>query len=90
MSNVIFTYTRAQANTDGVLIDVSETAHEAGFSISVALTATLWSDIAAIPERLRNSQDRAGRLWDVLWMAVCAARGALKIWEWTPPDGVII
>src|SRR4051812_27741843 len=35
---VIFAYTRKQAIEDGVLVDVTETAKEAGFKIPVALT----------------------------------------------------
>src|SRR6185437_8267129 len=35
---VIYSYTRAQAIADGVLVDVSETAKEAGFKYPVALT----------------------------------------------------
>ena len=35
-------YTRAQAIADGILVDVSETAREAGFNIPVALTRTVW------------------------------------------------
>lgn len=40
MPTVIHTYTRAQAIEDGVLIDVSEMAREAGFRWPVAVTAT--------------------------------------------------
>jgi uncharacterized protein DUF6573 len=69
---LIYTYTRAQALADGVLIDVSETARELGFRYPVALTAALWADIQAIP--VGSTEDVAGRLWDVLWMAACAAR----------------
>ena len=35
---LIFRYSRAEALSDGVLIDVSETAKETGFRIPVALT----------------------------------------------------
>jgi hypothetical protein len=69
---LIYTYTRAQALEDGVLIDVSETARELGFRYPVALTAALWADIQAIP--VGSADDAAGRLWDVLWMGACAAR----------------
>ena len=36
---VISAYTRAQAIEDGILVDVSETAREAGFKIPVASRA---------------------------------------------------
>ncbi len=35
---VVFSYTRRQATADGVLVDVSGTAREAGFRIPVALS----------------------------------------------------
>ena len=65
----ISTYTRAQAIEDGFLVDVSETAREAGFTIPVALTRGVWDRIVALPEGYKGFQDEAGRLWDVLWMA---------------------
>ena len=68
---VIYAYTRAEALEDGVLVDVSETAKEAGFVVPVAVTAALWSDINDVPEA--SGQDPEGRLWDVLWMGRFAA-----------------
>src|SRR5262249_50287676 len=64
---VIFAYTRKQAIADGVLVDVTETAREAGFRIPVALTRAVWAEYVAVPEGV-EAQDEAGRLWDVLWM----------------------
>ncbi len=66
---VIFSYTRAQAIEDGVLVDVSETAREAGFRIPVALSRAVWERLVALPDGYRGYQDERGRLWDVLWMA---------------------
>ena len=66
---VIFAYTRAQAIEDGILVDVSETACEAGFRIPVAVTRTVWTRLIALPDGYRGFQDERGRLWDVLWMA---------------------
>jgi hypothetical protein len=71
---VIYSYTRAQALEDGVLVDVSAMAKEAGFKYPVAVTAALWAQIQAIPARVAPYQDPTGRLWDVLWMASRAAR----------------
>lgn len=74
---VIFTYTRAQALADGVLIDVSDTAREAGFKIPVALTSAVFEDCVRWTDadiQRRGVQDEAGRLWDVLFMASMAAR----------------
>ncbi|PXV79112.1 DUF6573 family protein [Nitrosomonas eutropha] len=41
-SDVIHTHTRAQLIEDGDLIDVSETAREAGFMVPVAITRAVW------------------------------------------------
>ena len=65
----ISAYTRAQAIEDGILVDVSDTAREAGFNIPVAITRTVWSRLITLPEGYRGFQDERGRLWDVLWMA---------------------
>lgn len=76
--DIISTYTRAQAIEDGVLIDVTETAKQAGWKHPVALTAAAWSDFVAWSDedtlRKGSPQDEAGRLWDVLWMGMLAAR----------------
>lgn len=72
----IHTYSRAQAIEDGLLVDVSETAREAGFSIPVALTIGVMEDCVdcdAVDNRRQTFQDK-GRLWDVLWMSAQAAR----------------
>ncbi len=66
---LIDAYTRTQAIEDGVLVDVSETAREAGFKIPVAVTRTVWTRLVALPEGYQGFQDERGRLWDVLWMA---------------------
>src|SRR6266702_4308744 len=73
--DLVFSYSRKEAIVDGVLIDVTETAREAGFRYPVALTAALWSDVNAIPESVKW-QDVTGRLWDILWMGVNAIRGS--------------
>lgn len=76
---VIYGYSRAQAISDGVLVDVSVMAKEVGFSVPVALTSAAWSDCVEWRERdssRQTQQDEPGRLWDVLWMAHLAARRA--------------
>lgn len=72
-SNYIHVYSRAQAIADGVLIDVSDTAREAGFRYAVALTAAAWIRCVEVPAGV-SGQDEAGRLWDVLWMLLVAIR----------------
>jgi hypothetical protein len=71
----IHRYTRADAIRDGVLIDVSTTAREAGFRWPVALTAAVWAWCVAVPPGV-VCQDEAGRLWDVLTMLRFAVRGS--------------
>jgi hypothetical protein len=72
-AEIISRYSRADAIRDGVLIDVSETAKEAGFRYPVALTRAVWEKCVAVPPGV-VCQDEAGRLWDVLWMLLCAVR----------------
>ena len=62
---VIFSYTRAQAIADGVLIDATELAKQAGFRMPVAVTAGVWAECVAVPDGVAG-QDETGRLWDVL------------------------
>jgi hypothetical protein len=76
-AEVIYSYSRAQAIDDGVLVDVSAMAKEAGFRYAVALTAAAWADCVAWPENRRGAgQSETGRLWDVLWMTKLAIKGA--------------
>jgi hypothetical protein len=72
---VVHAYTRAEAIEDGVLVDVTETAREAGFRVPVALTRGVWTEAVEWDEANGAPQDEDGRLWDVLWMAWVAARG---------------
>ena len=78
-ADVIHRYTRAEAIRDGMLVDVSKPAREAGFSIPTAVTAAVldqcvrWTDEDA-KKKPNVYQDEAGRLWDVVWMAACKAR----------------
>lgn len=86
-TDLIHRYTRAQALEDGVLVDVSETAKEAGFRVPVALTQAAWADCVHWTEDDSASvvhQDQSGRLWDVLWMARLAAGAAREGTE--PPS----
>lgn len=57
------------AIADGVLVDVSEMAKEAGYKYPVAMTDTVWNKCVAVPSELKGEQDEDGRLWDLLWMS---------------------
>jgi hypothetical protein len=72
-ADLIHRYTRAEALRDGVLIDVSAVAREAGFTYPVALTAAVWARCVAVPPGVL-CQDEAGRLGDVLTILL-AVRG---------------
>ena len=67
----IHRYTRAQALADGVLIDVSEVAGEAGITYPVALTRAVYERYVKVPPGVLY-QDEAGRLWDIVFMFRCA------------------
>ena len=65
--DVIYAYTRAQAIADGVLVDVSALAKEAGFVFPVALTETLYHGyVVPALALIAEGQSIEGRLWDVL------------------------
>ena len=74
-ADLIHSYTRADALRDGVLIDASHAAREAGLRYPVALTRAAWERCVAVPPGVL-CQDEAGRLWDVLWLLRCAIRGS--------------
>lgn len=64
---MLCTYSREQALEDGVLVDVSQLAREAGIIFPVAVTESVYENYVKVPEGV-NGQDETGRLWDILWM----------------------
>jgi hypothetical protein len=66
-AEIIHRYTRADAIRDGVLIDVTATAKEAGIRYPVALTRAVWERCVTIQPGVQF-QDESGRLWDVLFL----------------------
>jgi len=64
---IVYSYTRKQAVADGVQVEVTKTAQEAGIKFPVFLTRTVFDAYVAVPEGV-TAQDEAGRLWDVVWM----------------------
>ncbi len=66
---VIFSYTRAQAIDDGVLVDLTEWAKETGFKAPVACTSTVWQGCVVPPHGTEAlGQSERGRGHDLLWM----------------------
>jgi hypothetical protein len=74
-ADVIFRYTRAEALTDGVLVDVTDWASPGemlgGFIIPVAMTHAVW---ALVQAPAGSHEDTRGRAHDVLWLAAFAVR----------------
>ena len=64
---VVYSYTRKQALADGVQVEVSKTAQEAGIRFPMFLTRTVWDAYVTVPPGV-TAQDEAGRLWDLVWM----------------------
>ena len=64
----ISVYTRKQAIDDGVLVDVTTVANEAGFKWPTAMTRAVYDRYVEVPEELAGCQDISGRCWDILWM----------------------
>ena len=64
---LVYAYTRAQAVADGVQVEVSKVAAEAGIRFPVFLTRTVYDAFVTVPPGV-TAQDEAGRLWDVVWM----------------------
>ena len=75
-AGVIYSYTRADAIRDGVLIELPDAiVREAGIVFPVAVTDNLWGTYIE-PDYLDKlpGQSVNGRLWDLLWMFHLAAR----------------
>ena len=64
---VVYAYTRANAVADGLQVEVTKTAQEAGIRFPVFLTRAVYDAYVTVPEGV-TGQDEAGRLWDVVWM----------------------
>jgi hypothetical protein len=65
-AEIIHSYSREQAIEDGVLVDVTPVAEQAGFKVPVALTDTLWARLEPSEADQQLGQSVQGRLWDVL------------------------
>lgn len=75
-AEVVSVYTRAQALEDGVLVDVTGWAREAGFKIPVAVTAGVWGILKPSKELETEGQDVVGRAWDLFTILRHAIRGS--------------
>ena len=73
----VSSYSRSKAIEEGMLVDVSTTAIEAGFNFPVALTRRVWDQYVMVPNGV-ECQDQKGRLWDILYMLNYAIRSRNK------------
>jgi len=64
---VIYSYTRAQAIADGMQVEVSKVAQEAGIRFPFFITRSVYDNYVAVPEGV-TGQDESGRLFDLIWM----------------------
>jgi hypothetical protein len=62
---VIYSYGRSQAIADGMQVEVTKIAQEAGIRFPVFLTRAVYDAYVAVPSGV-TGQDEAGRLWDIL------------------------
>jgi len=60
---VIYSYSRKQAIEDGVLIDLSQDAREAGIKLPTAVTQGVFGVLSDLST---PGQDLKGRIWDML------------------------
>jgi hypothetical protein len=73
---IILTYTRAHAVADGMQVEVTKMAGEAGIRFPVFLTRSVYDAYVSVPPEV-EAQDEAGRLWDILTAirhAICRSR----------------
>jgi len=77
--NVIYSYSRAQAIEDGVLVDVTEQAKAIGFRLPTVVTATLYQGYVEPPAGLEGEgQSVTGRVHDLMVLALFAARRTIN------------
>ena len=67
--SIIYAYTRTQALSEGILVDVTETSKEVGFKLPVAITEALHNRLTPAKADASLGQEYDGRLWDALWLA---------------------
>jgi hypothetical protein len=78
-SDLIDVYTRAEAIEDGVLVDVTSLAREAGIKFPVAITQALFELLDPDEDdKDKLMQDFTGRLWDVFTIFKAYAKKAKK------------
>lgn len=72
---IVSVYTNAQAIEDGIKMDVTEQAKGYGFPMPVFLTTNLFTSHIEVKDK-RSGQSTEGRMHDLLFLAINAARRA--------------
>jgi len=80
---IVYAYTRAQAVADGMQVEVTKVAQEAGIKFPMFLTRAVYDAYVTVPPNV-SGQDEAGRLWDIVWMTRFAIIRANKVGRGTP------
>lgn len=74
-ADVISVYTRAQAIEDGELVDITDSARQAGILWPVAVTRAVWVEYIVPDDRSRPyGQSEEGRAWDMVNVLAWALR----------------
>ena len=100
-TEIISTYSRAEAIEDGVLVDMTQEpfgslAREAGIVWPIAMTTTAFAEFVEVSNTAEHScQDIKGRWWDVVWMFRQTRREVSPLearWELVvrDPDGRLV
>jgi len=77
--NVVYSYSRAQAIADGVLVDVTGEAKATGFKLHTVVTDHLFHGYVEPPAGLDGEgQSVTARLHDLMVLALFAARKAMN------------
>jgi len=75
-ADIISSYSREEAIADGVLVDVTPKAEEAGFKVPIALTAALRARLEPSERDAMLGQSFEGRLWDIFMVLRHHARAS--------------
>lgn len=84
---IISTYTAAQAEEDGFLVNVTEAARETGFKWTTRISAGVHK--LCTPPKSNKIQSYRGRLHDVLWMAFMTIKRNAKNSAWNESPSII-
>jgi hypothetical protein len=77
----VYSYSRARAIEDGILVDVTDMAKAIGIKWHVAITQSLWSDFIKWTDDDRKRQgldDTESRLWHIVFTLHLAIKKADK------------